>query len=116
MFLYPKTKGQTEEELKALGFQRVSIMRPGILQTVESRSNPRMGEKLALPLFGLIDRFSNLYMVNSVVSVAKAMHKVAEDKSIKPSGLNSIKTDHVGSQSFTFESNDIEFISGNQKQ
>ncbi|KAG0744945.1 hypothetical protein G6F57_006707 [Rhizopus arrhizus] len=116
MFLYPKTKGQTEEELKELGFQRVSIMRPGLLQTVEPRSNPRFVEKLGQTLFGPINHFFNLHMVNSVVSVAKAMHKVAEDKSIKPSGLNSIKTDSLGSQSFTFESNDIEFISGNQKQ
>lgn len=116
MLLYPKTKGQTEEELKELGFQRVSIMRPGLLQTVEPRSNPRFVEKLGQTLFGPINHFFNLHMVNSVVSVAKAMHKVAEDKSIKPSGLNSIKTDSLGSQSFTFESNDIEFISGNQKQ
>ena len=31
MFLYPKTKGQVEEEISQMGFERASIYRPGLL-------------------------------------------------------------------------------------
>jgi len=41
-FLYPSTKGKAEESVKALGFPRVTIYRPGLLLC--PRSERRLGE------------------------------------------------------------------------
>jgi oxidoreductase len=41
-FLYPKTKGQAEEAVRALPIPRIAIMRPGLLV----RPDPRFGEKV----------------------------------------------------------------------
>eukprot|EP01135_Chromosphaera_perkinsii_P003343 Nk52_evm43s240 gene=Nk52_evmTU43s240 len=45
-FLYPKTKGQTEEDLAALQFKRFSIFKPAFL--VCDRVEKRTGEKILL--------------------------------------------------------------------
>jgi len=39
-FLYPRTKGQTEEALKVMHFDRVSIYRPGVLMCDRQESRP----------------------------------------------------------------------------
>jgi len=44
-FLYPRTKGQTEEELKKLSFPHLSIFRPAVL--IADRAETRWGEALA---------------------------------------------------------------------
>ena len=42
-FLYPQTKGQVEEDCKQLGFERLTIYRPGLL--ICDRAEQRGGEK-----------------------------------------------------------------------
>lgn len=34
-FLYPQTKGEAEESIKSLGFERTSLFRPGLLDRGE---------------------------------------------------------------------------------
>lgn len=43
--LYPKTKGRTEEDLKALGLPRLSIYRPGVLMC--DRGEKRVVERMS---------------------------------------------------------------------
>ena len=44
-FLYPQTKGQVEEDVRQLGFDRMTIYRPGLLLC--DRAEQRGGEKVA---------------------------------------------------------------------
>lgn len=48
MFLYPRTKAQTIEMIKALGFERFSVFKPGMLIPSEPRPDTRMAEHLAI--------------------------------------------------------------------
>lgn len=48
-FLYLQTKGQVEADIEALGFDRFSIYRPGVL--LVERQEPRAGEFLARQFF-----------------------------------------------------------------
>jgi uncharacterized protein YbjT (DUF2867 family) len=51
---YLKTKGETEEGLRALGFDRVDILRPGLL-TGGNRPDSRPGEAIGILLSPLTD-------------------------------------------------------------
>lgn len=52
--LYLRTKGEAEDAVRALGFDRVDIMRPGLLRG--DRSGPsRPGERIAIALSPLTD-------------------------------------------------------------
>ncbi|CAO0802209.1 unnamed protein product [Mucor circinelloides] len=110
MFLYPKTKGQTEEKLAETGFEKVSIFRPGLLEVVEPRTHPRLLEPVAVAICKPIFNLFGYKGVNSVDTVGKAMHKVAEDSSIKPADASSIKKSVIGSLVSAFNKNDIENI------
>ena len=50
--LYPRTKGRIEKELAKIGFDHLSIMKPGII--MGKRKENRTGEKLAKLIFKLI--------------------------------------------------------------
>lgn len=50
--LYPRTKGRIEKELANIGFDHLSIMKPGII--MGKRKENRTGEKLAKLIFILI--------------------------------------------------------------
>jgi uncharacterized protein YbjT (DUF2867 family) len=52
-FLYPRTKGDSEAAIAAIGFATVVIVRPSFL--VGARTEPRAGEAVALRLAQLID-------------------------------------------------------------
>lgn len=110
MFLYPKTKGQTEEKLAETGFEKVSIFRPGLLEVVEPRTRPRLVEPLAVTIFKPIFNLFGYNGINSVDTVGKAMHKVAQDSSIKPADASSVKKSVIGSMVSAFNNNDIEHI------
>ncbi|KAI7901888.1 uncharacterized protein BX663DRAFT_512738 [Cokeromyces recurvatus] len=110
MFLYPKTKGETEAALEEIGFEKVSIFRPGFLETVEPRTRPRMSESIAFSIFKPINQLFNLNMVISVETVGKAMHKVAANASIKPTEEKNMKQSSIGSTIFSFSNADIEEI------
>ncbi|KAF7721182.1 Methyltransferase-like protein 23 [Apophysomyces ossiformis] len=77
-FLYPQSKGQTEEGISEAGFKKVSIVRPGLLEIEEERPKARWGESLALSLLPSVNRLFNLHMSVPVGDVAKAMLTVAQ--------------------------------------
>lgn len=49
MAAYPKMKGELEERVKALGFQRTVILQPGLL--IGAREESRTAEGIAQSLF-----------------------------------------------------------------
>jgi uncharacterized protein YbjT (DUF2867 family) len=53
-FLYPKTKGQVELEIKALGLNRLTIFRPSFLEG--ERMDSRPGEEFMINLFGTLKK------------------------------------------------------------
>ena len=52
---YLAVKGEAEDALRALGFDRLDLLRPGLLLG-ERRGEPRPGERLAIALSPLTDR------------------------------------------------------------
>ncbi|KAI9145136.1 hypothetical protein BKA69DRAFT_663644 [Paraphysoderma sedebokerense] len=72
MFLYPKTKGLVENDLNAVGFKKLSIFRPGLLE----RDNPRLVESIALPFAKFLSPKGATVPCSKV---AKAMMKCATD-------------------------------------
>ena len=51
---YLRTKGEVEDTLRALGFDRLDLLRPGLL-TGERRGPPRLGEGIAMAAAPLTD-------------------------------------------------------------
>lgn len=79
--LYPQTKGKTEEAIKAMGFSRTSIYRPGLLMT--SRDETRIFEKIARGFAGYFDKSSKYSIATEVlgkVIVYNATVRKIEDK------------------------------------
>lgn len=98
-FLYLKVKGQVEADIEALGFDRYSIYRPGVLLVERQESRP--GEWMARKFFGAVSAVCTTSMAIGVEVVAKAMvsntvikseqkTKILENKAIaalaKPAG------------------------------
>jgi oxidoreductase len=67
MFLYPKTKGEIEDELENVGFKRVTIFRPGFLIEEEKRTGEGLIAKHAR---GSIIGLSRLLGIKNNVDVA----------------------------------------------
>ena len=59
---YLKTKGRMEAELAALGFDRLDILRPGLLRG--DRSEQRLAESIALRISPLTDRLMRAWWPN----------------------------------------------------
>lgn len=82
-FLYPKTKGQVEEELSTMGFDRLSIYRPGLL-LVDHRDDFRIAEAIFRTIIKPLDRFRwfsvDTSLLGSVI-VANSFRK--EDKKVE---------------------------------
>jgi uncharacterized protein YbjT (DUF2867 family) len=77
---YNRVKGETESALEAVGFDRISIYRPGLL--LGERKEVRVGERIGAAILPLIQWiFPARFRAIQVRTVAKAML------------LNSIKTD-----------------------
>lgn len=53
--LYLRTKGEVEDALTLLAFERLDIIRPGLL-TGDRQNDPRAGERAAIMLSPVIDR------------------------------------------------------------
>ncbi|KAH3690277.1 oxidoreductase HTATIP2-like [Dreissena polymorpha] len=85
--LYPKTKGEMEERITDMGFQRLTIYRPGFLLT--DREETRIGEKLVMccmfPVFKLCPTAGSVH----VDLVAQAMINNAK-RPFKPEGTSII--------------------------
>uniref|UniRef100_A0A914WA45 Protein HTATIP2 n=1 Tax=Plectus sambesii TaxID=2011161 RepID=A0A914WA45_9BILA len=80
-FLYPKVKGETERDVEALGFPRVTIIRPGLLEG--ERAEPRLVERVAVCAFKPIKYFRPTALSVPMVTVAKA---AIVDTFLKPEG------------------------------
>ncbi|XP_039206326.1 oxidoreductase HTATIP2-like [Crotalus tigris] len=74
-FLTLKTKGEVENRIKALGFDRVSIFRPALLLCDRQESRP--GEWMARKVLGVVALFFPTYMSIPVTTVARAMVNIA---------------------------------------
>lgn len=70
-FLYPKTKGQVEEELLQMGFPRLSIYRPAVLLVPGGREETRAAEAVLQSVLKPLDR-SRWFSVD-VPMLAKVM-------------------------------------------
>lgn len=84
---YNRVKGQMEEDIKKIPFERINILRPSLL--LGDRQEFRLGEIIATPLMKLISplmvgSFENYRPVH-VKTVARAMHRAAisEEKGIR---------------------------------
>jgi len=78
--LYSKTKGQLEEAVKRLPFWATHILQPSLL--LGNREEVRIGEKMAIGISSLFNRFSNgllgIYTPIEAETVAKAMVQLAQ--------------------------------------
>jgi uncharacterized protein YbjT (DUF2867 family) len=78
---YLRTKGEVEEALSDLGFERLDIIRPGLL-TGGERSDSRLGESLGIMFAPLTDMLMlggfSRYRSTSSAKVAKAIAKLSE--------------------------------------
>ena len=77
---YSRMKGELERDIKRLPFQRIRILRPGIL--AGSRSEPRLGEKVGLWLATAASTMPLLHAYRPVHgrTVARAMRNAALDE------------------------------------
>jgi len=85
--LYPQTKGEAEEECKKVGFQRLSIFRPGLLLTPRNESRPF--ERVAQAVFPHFHWLLNLigmgkYKAVHVDRVAEAVRWNIEREELEP--------------------------------
>ncbi|XP_032068275.1 oxidoreductase HTATIP2 isoform X3 [Thamnophis elegans] len=74
-FLYLKTKGEVENRIKALGFERFSIFRPAVLLCDRQESRP--GEWVTRKALGVVAHFFPTYMSIPTTTVARAMVNLA---------------------------------------
>lgn len=71
-FLYPRTKAQTIEDIKTLGFERFSVFKPGLLITSEPRPDSRPMESVAValdPFFSWISRATGIEALKPLQSI-----------------------------------------------
>ncbi|GJE98561.1 NAD(P)-binding protein [Phanerochaete sordida] len=98
MFLYPKSKGLTEQALATLGYDDLIIFHPGLLMDSE-RPERRIMENIAEPIIGFLGRFSNKLGI-PVETVARSIRIAGELGSEKiPADMKS--TGSWGGPSFT---------------
>lgn len=81
---YLKTKGEAEDALSGLGFEQLTVVRPSFLDDEGSRSEARLGERIALPvaraIFSIVGKTSR-YAPVSVDVVGRALVALAFDGS-----------------------------------
>ena len=82
-FLYPKTKGQVEEAVKSLGFDRLTIYRPGLLMC--DRAESRTGEKLIRWVAGWFQQPTSWSIPTSMVAAAMVATSLTNIESGGPS-------------------------------
>ncbi|KAI8086688.1 uncharacterized protein BX664DRAFT_336518 [Halteromyces radiatus] len=87
--LYPQSKGQTEDRISRAGFEKVSIFRPGALETVEPRPQYRPAEAFIGSFFFKVNSMLNLHMGISVLDVGRSMRLAATSPSSVPANVKS---------------------------
>ena len=77
---YTRMKGELERSIKRLPFQRIRIIQPGML--AGNRREPRLAERIALPLAALVARVPGLAPYRPIHGreVAQAMINAALDE------------------------------------
>jgi oxidoreductase len=76
--LYPRSKGLVEQHITELGFEKLSIFRPGILvYDGEKREKPRLAESILVPFHKPLNFLFGGRAAIGITSVAKAMAAVA---------------------------------------
>lgn len=84
---YLRTKGETEEALRRLGFPQLTIVRPSFIDDRGTRPEHRLGERLALPLaraiFSVVGKTSR-YAPIGADTIARAMVALAFDPIREP--------------------------------
>ncbi|GJJ74591.1 oxidoreductase [Entomortierella parvispora] len=92
-FLYPKSKGETEEALSEIGFERVTILHPAFLKVVEPRSGRGGGgEWIANKMVPVMEFISERSTTISVAVVAQAMRLIGTNPTPEVEG---VKPKHV---------------------
>jgi oxidoreductase len=81
-FLYPQTKGLVEERVSQLGFNRLSIYRPGLLLC--EREERRLLEKVLQVIIGTLDRWEILSIPTKSVAQAMLNNVFKNSKSNEP--------------------------------
>jgi len=75
-FLYPKSKGLTEEGLASLGYSDTIVFRPGYLAGT-SRPDSRIAEKIFSPVSGFLSHFSSSIEIN-IATLAKSLVRAGQ--------------------------------------
>ncbi|XP_066263424.1 oxidoreductase HTATIP2-like [Branchiostoma lanceolatum] len=92
-FLYPKVKGQVDAECAELGFEKLSIFRPGVLMVDRKESRP--GEWFARKMLAPLKYIAPTVMTCPVETVAKAMVNAVLAPSDKPAEIYENKAVHL---------------------
>jgi uncharacterized protein YbjT (DUF2867 family) len=92
LFFYSKMKGELERDIKKLGFSKIRIMQPGILEGDRKENRPI--EKIAIPMMQVLSKIPGLHQYKPIhcTIVAKAMiNSVSDsDKPLKTYKLNEV--------------------------
>ncbi|KAF9953632.1 Protein fmp52, mitochondrial [Mortierella alpina] len=108
LFLYPKVKGETEEALAKIGFERVSIVQPAFLKVVEPReSGTRMAEWAMDKIVPIMDFVAEKTLTVSVAAVAQSMRVIATADSPEAEGVKPrlVEVDPTSKSTVAFYSN-----------
>ena len=76
--IFARVKGKTENSLKQLPFKHLYIARPGGIKPVHRNKNMAFVNKLALPLFPIMELLAPGAIISSV-QLAKALLKLAKN-------------------------------------
>ncbi|KAF9335538.1 Protein fmp52, mitochondrial [Linnemannia elongata] len=82
-----RSKGETEQALAGIGFERVSIFQPALLKVVEPRESVTMVEWVATKFVPLLDFVAEKYTTVSVATVAKCMLLVGTSDGVEVAGI-----------------------------
>ncbi|GJJ75060.1 oxidoreductase [Entomortierella parvispora] len=86
-FLGTRTKGETEQALAKIGFERVSIFQPAILKVVEPRESVTYVERIATKFVPLLDYVAEKSTTVSVATVAQCMRLVGTSDTPEVAGV-----------------------------
>lgn len=106
-FFGTRTKGETEQALAGIGFERVSIFQPALLKVVEPRESVTMVEWVATKFVPLLDFVAEKYTTVSVATVAKCMLLVGTSDGVEVAGIapKRVETHPVSKTTVAYYSN-----------
>ncbi|CAO3640805.1 unnamed protein product [Cunninghamella echinulata] len=106
-FLYPRSKGETEERLSEAGFEKVSIFQPGFLEVEVPRAKTSFIQLVVGAIFPKLKSLFNLHIAASVVNVGQAMKLSAQQPNSIPKDTQT-HTSKIGSKVFIFSNKNID--------